>query len=163
MKMRPTLPLGMLLLACSVAPAFAADIAKPLAESTRKNLQAAMHGEAFASLKYLQYAEKARAGGHEKLALLFEESANVEANEHFAREADALGLVSDDAANLADAIAGEHYENSEMYVAFAAQADKAGDRKVAELFRQIAIDEGDHYQQYKDAAVALDAPGVAGR
>ena len=125
---------------------------KPLAESTRKNLETAMHGEAYANLKYQAYAEKARAGGNEKLAKLFEESANVEANEHFAREADALGLAGTDAANLLDAISGEHYENTQMYVSFADQAERAGDLKVAELFRQIAIDEGDHYQQYQDAA-----------
>jgi len=163
MNMRPILAFGLLFLACSAAPAFSADAAKPLAESTRKNLEAPMHGEAFANLKYLQYAEKARAGGNEKLALLFEESANVEANEHFAREADALGLVSGNAANLADAMAGERYENTRMYVGFAEQADKAGDRKVAELFRQIAVDEGDHYEQYKAAAAELAVPGVAGR
>jgi rubrerythrin len=163
MKTQPILIFSMLFLASSAAPVFAADAAKPLAESTRKNLQDAMHGEAFANLKYLQYAEKARAGGNEKLALLFEESANVEANEHFAREADALGLVSDNATNLADAVAGEHYENTKMYVSFAEQADKAGDKKAAELFRQIAIDEGDHYQQYKDAAAELNAAGVAVR
>ena len=132
--------------------AAAETTSKPLAESTRKNLEAAMHGEAYANLKYLAYAEKARAGGNEKLAKLFEESANVEANEHFAREADALGLAGTDAANLLDAISGEHYENTQMYVSFADQAERAGDLKAAELFRQIAADEGDHYQQYQDAA-----------
>ena len=51
-----------------------------------------MHGEAFANLKYLRYAEVARESGNAELAQLFESSANVEANEHFAREADALKL-----------------------------------------------------------------------
>lgn len=162
MKNRSLPIFGLLALACSLAPATAAEQPKPLAESTRKNLESAMHGEAFANLKYLQFAERARMGGNEKLALLFEESANVEANEHFAREADALGLVADNATNLADAVAGEHYESTKMYVEFAEQADKAGDRKVAELFRQIAIDEDDHYRQYKDAAEQLHAAATAG-
>lgn len=129
--------------------------AADLAPQTRKNLDAAMHGEAFANLKYHAFAEAARKSGNEELARLFEESANVEANEHFAREAAAAGLVGFDIRNLAEAIAGEHYENTKMYIGFADDADKAGDKKVAKMFRQIAADEGDHYQQFKDAFVKI--------
>ena len=53
------------------------------------------------------------------IAKLFEEAANVEANEHFAREADALKLAKTNEANLLDAMAGEHYENTKMYKEFA--------------------------------------------
>lgn len=134
--------------ALTAGPALAADA---LAPQTRENLSAAMHGEAFANLKYRRYAEVARENGDEALAKLFEESANVEANEHFAREADALKLDGTDAANLLDAMAGEKYENQTMYVTFADQAEKAGDAKTAALFRQIAEDEGDHYARYKVA------------
>jgi len=129
--------------------------ASDLAPQTRKDLDAAMHGEAYANLKYRSYAEAARKAGNEDLAKLFEESANVEANEHFAREADAAGLTGFDARNLADAMAGENYENTKMYIGFADDAEKAGDRKVARMFRQIAADEGDHYQQFRDAFVKL--------
>ena len=122
-----------------------------LAPQTRQNLSAAMHGEAFANLKYRRYAEVAREGGNEALAKLFEESANVEANEHFAREADALKLDGTNAANLLDAMAGEKYENKTMYITFADQAEKAGDMKTAAMFRQIAVDEGEHYARYKAA------------
>ena len=38
-----------------------------------------------------------------------------------------------------------------MYTGFAEQAEKAGDTKVASMFRQIAADEGDHYAAYKAA------------
>ncbi len=124
---------------------------------TVENLQSAMHGEAYANLKYLAYSEAARRAGNEALADLFAESANIEANEHFAREADALGLVADDEANLLDAMAGEHYENTKMYIDFADQAEAAGDTKVAAMFRQIAADEGDHYTAYKNALEALRA------
>ncbi|WP_395443929.1 ferritin family protein [Caulobacter sp. UC70_42] len=132
----------------STGQALAADTLSP---QTRENLQAAMHGEAFANLKYRRYAEVAREGGNEALAKLFEDSANVEANEHFAREADALKLDGTNAANLLDAMAGEKYENKTMYIGFADQAQKAGDLKTAALFRQIAADEGDHYARYKAA------------
>jgi len=134
------------------ALAFAAGAASAepqLKPQTKHNLEAAMHGEAFAHLKYKAYAEQARKSGRPELARVYEESANVEANEHFAREADALGLVKSDEANLLDAMAGEHYENTKMYVKFAKEADAAGDTKVAALFRQIAVDEGDHYAAYK--------------
>lgn len=132
----------------SAGQAMAADA---LAPQTRENLSAAMHGEAFANLKYRRYAEVARDAGKEKLAKLFEDSANVEANEHFAREADALKLDGTNAANLLDAMAGEKYENKTMYISFADQAEKAGDLKTAAMFRQIAADEGDHYARYKAA------------
>lgn len=136
----------------AAAPAFAED---GLHEQTRKNLEAAMQGEAFANLKYQTYAEHARKSGHAELAKLFDENANVEANEHFAREANALGLARSDEANLLDGMAGEHYENTKMYVDFADQAEAVGDTKVAALFRQIAADEGDHYASYKAAVEKL--------
>lgn len=134
------------------AVAIAAPAAtKPLAASTRANLEAAMHGEAYANLKYLRYADQAEAAGNKELAKLFRDSANVEANEHFDREAAALNLGSTDVANLKDAIAGERYENSKMYIDFAKQAEAAGDTKVGAMFRQIAEDEGTHYRAYETA------------
>lgn len=128
---------------------------KPLAASTKANLEAAMHGEAYANLKYLRYADQAQAAGKPELAKLFRASANIEANEHFDREAQALQLGSGDARNLADAMKGEHYENVTMYVNFAKEAAAAGDTKVAAMFRQIAVDEGTHYDAYKAALARL--------
>jgi rubrerythrin len=116
---------------------------------TKKNLESAMHGEAFANLKYRAYAEMARESGKPELAKVFEQAANVEANEHFAREADALKLAKSNEANLTDAAAGEHYENVTMYKQFAAEARLDGDVAVAKLFDQIGADEGDHYEAYK--------------
>jgi|TARA_R110000787_G_scaffold191660_6_gene303097 rubrerythrin len=128
---------------------------KPLSPQTRTNLEAAMHGEAYANLKYLRYADQAEAAGKPALAKLFRASANIEANEHFDREAQALQLGGANSANLGDAMAGEHYENVTMYVNFAKQAEADGDRKVAAMFRQIAIDEGTHYDAYKAALAKL--------
>lgn len=128
---------------------------KPLAASTRANLEAAMHGEAYANLKYLRYAEQAEAAGKPALAKLFRASANIEANEHFDREAQALQLGSTNTANLEDAMKGEHYENVTMYVNFTKEAEAAGDTKVAAMFRQIAVDEGTHYDAYKAALAKL--------
>jgi rubrerythrin len=135
------------LLSASVVAASSAD--KPLAAQTRTNLEAAMHGEAYANLKYLRYADQAEAAGKPALARLFRDSANIEANEHFDREAQALRLGGANAANLEDAMAGEHYENVTMYIDFANEAEASGDLKVAAMFRQIAVDEGTHYEAYK--------------
>lgn len=138
----------------SAAPVFAADSLNP---QTRKNLETAMHGEAFAHLKYLAFSERARKSGHPEIAKLFQDNSDVEAYEHFAREADALKLVQSDKANLLDSMAAEHYENTKMYVDFAKQAEAVGDKKVAALFHQIAADEGDHYALYKAALEKLRA------
>lgn len=130
---------------------------KALSAQTRANLEAAMHGEAYANLKYLRYADQADAAGRPELARLFRESANIEANEHFDREAQALQLGGADATNLEDAMTGEHYENVTMYIDFAKQAEADGDTKVAAMFRQIAVDEGTHYEAYKAALAKLPA------
>jgi rubrerythrin len=125
--------------------------ARPLSAQTRANLETAMHGEAYAHLKYQAYADRAEADGKPELAKLFRESADVEGNEHFDREQAMLGLAGTNEANLRDAMAGEHYENTKMYLDFASQADRDGDHDAAAMFRQIAADEGDHYTQYKAA------------
>lgn len=129
--------------------------ATELSERTKKNLETAMHGEAYANLKYRAYAEKAREAGLKDIAMRFEEAANVEANEHFAREADALKLAKSTKVNLLDAMAGEHYENTKMYKDFAKQAREDGDMATAKLFEQIAVDEGDHYEAYKEMLAQL--------
>jgi rubrerythrin len=145
------------LLAASLAlPAAAAPpISTPLAAQTRANLDTAMKGEAFANLKYLRYADQAEAAGDAELASLFRASANVEANEHFDREARVLGMGGTAQANLEDAIAGELYENTRMYIDFADQAQASGDLKVAAMFRQIAEDEGTHLAAYRAALAKI--------
>ena len=84
-------------------------------QRTQKNLVTAMHGEAFAFVKYMLFAEHARKNGHPELADLFEKTAHVERFEHLAEEAELAGLVGSDADNLADAIEGESYEVETMY------------------------------------------------
>lgn len=157
MKKTITLSAAILTLSFAGAAALAAqgDPATDLAPQTKANLEAAMHGEAFANLKYLRYAEQADAAGKKELAQLFRSSANIEANEHFDREAEALRLGTSNETNLEDAMAGEHYENTKMYIEFAAQAEAAGDLKVAAMFRQIAVDEGVHYDAYKAALAKI--------
>lgn len=151
MRLSATLAIAMagLSLFASTASAEGPTKTNALSEQTRANLDAAMHGEAYASLKYLRYAEVAEASGHPDIAKQFRDASNVEANEHFDREAYALGLGTTDVADLKEAIAGESYEASTMYINFANQAEADGDLKAAAMFRQIAADEATHAAGYK--------------
>lgn len=125
--------------------------AQSLDVHTRRNLNAAMHDEAYAALRYQAYAGVARAQGDAELAKLFEDAASDEANDHFRREGEALGLSGPTPQNLERAVDDEHYQSSAMYKRYAEEADKVGDKPVAELFRKIAADENQHFQKYKEA------------
>ena len=94
----------------------------PLADSTRANALSAMHGEALAHAKYLAYAIQAQQAGRVQAAQQFTSAAQTELSDHFAREADLIGLGTDVAANLRDAISGETTEVNTMYPGFAKQA-----------------------------------------
>ncbi len=121
------------------------------------NLSTAMHGEAFAYVKYLLYAEHARKSGHKELADLFEKTANTERFEHFAEEAQLAGLVGSDADNLKDAIKGESYEIDTMYLEFAQKATVAEHTAAAARFEEIRHDEIGHRDAFKMALVKLES------
>jgi rubrerythrin len=118
---------------------------------TKANLLIALHGEAFAYAKYRLFAEHARQQGRTELADLFDETARTELLEHFREEADLLGLVGDDAANLQDATIGEAYEVDTMYRTFAQQAQAAGDTAAAERFSEVRSDEARHREAFAAA------------
>ena len=123
---------------------------------TRQNLLEAMHGEAFAFVKYTLYAREARKHGREDLALLFEKTAKVERFEHFAEEAELVGLVGSDDDNLRDAIQGESYEVETMYRQFADQATAAGEDAAAALFSEVRTDETGHRDAFKSLLMQLE-------
>jgi rubrerythrin len=126
-----------------------------LDQKTIDSLSTAMHGEAFAYLKYLLYAEHARKHGNKELAELFETTAKVERFEHFAEEAELAGLVGSDADNLHDAIKGESYEVETMYLEFAQMAKIAGNIAAADRFEEIRNDEMGHRDTFKIALAKL--------
>ena len=125
-------------------------------QRTQKNLVTAMHGEAFAFVKYMLFAEHARKNGHPELVELFEKTAHVERFEHLAEEAKLAGLVGSDADNLSDAIAGESYEVDTMYKEFAEQAAVDGDQAAASRFAEVRGDEMGHRDAYKAALIKLN-------
>lgn len=124
---------------------------------TLENLSTAMHGEAFAYVKYLLYAEHASKSGNKELADLFEKTANTERFEHFAEEAQLAGLVGSDADNLKDAFKGESYEIETMYLEFAQKAKVAGDTAAAARFEEIRNDEMGHRDAFKVALAKLES------
>ncbi|MSP13595.1 MAG: rubrerythrin [Chloroflexi bacterium] len=127
---------------------------------TRENLLAAMHGEAFAYVKYMLFAEQARKHGRKELADLFEKTAAMERFEHFAEEAELVHLVGDDDDNLLDAISGETYEVETMYREFADLAAAAGDLDAADRFAEVRRDEIGHNEAFRKALQYLEEPVI---
>lgn len=136
-----------------------ASSAPKVTDGTKADVLKAMHGEAFARAAYLAYGAQARTDRQSKIATLFDQTAEVERGEHFKLEAELIGLVGDDAANLTDAISGESYETTTMYPQFVAQAKAEGDTAAAALFTEIAADEAAHRDALAQAKATLAGTG----
>ncbi len=115
---------------------------------TEKNLKEAFAGESQARNKYTYFAAVARKEGYHYVAKIFEETADNE-KRHAKDELNLLKGIGDTAANLKEAIAGEHYEVTEMYPTFAREAEEEGNKVAATLFKQIAKVEEHHRERYK--------------
>jgi len=119
-----------------------------LKPKTKKNLAEAFAGESMARNKYTYFASAAKKAGLIQLANIFLETAENE-KEHAKLWAKRLGLIADNQENLAAAIVGEHYENSEMYVRMAREAGEEGHKDIAESFLKVAQAELAHEIRYK--------------
>jgi rubrerythrin len=115
---------------------------------TEKNLQAAFAGESQARSKYTFFAKQARKEGYHYIAKILDETAENEAR-HAKDEFALLGGIGDTAANLQEAINGENYENTKMYLQFAQEAQEEGFADAARLFRRIAEIEKHHEARYR--------------
>lgn len=115
---------------------------------TEANLQAAFAGESQARNKYNWFASQARKDGYEQIAAIFDETANNE-KEHAKLWFKLLGGLGGTAANLEAAAAGEHYEWTDMYAGFAADARDEGFEAIAKLFEGVAVIEKEHEARYK--------------
>ncbi|MCE5236757.1 MAG: rubrerythrin [Clostridiaceae bacterium] len=116
---------------------------------TLKNLEAAFAGESMARNKYTYYASAARKEGFNQIADIFEETAGNE-KEHAKLWFKWLhgGAVPATDVNLKDAAGGEHYEWTEMYAQFAAEAAEEGFTELAASFRMVANIEKEHEERY---------------
>ena len=116
---------------------------------TEANLLAAFAGESQARNKYTYYASRAKKDGYEQIAALFTETAENE-KEHAKIWFKLLhdGAVPDTVTNLKDAAAGENYEWTDMYAAFAKEAREEGFTEIAALFEGVAKIEKEHEERY---------------
>ncbi len=117
---------------------------------TKANLEAAFAGESQAHMKYTIFAEQADKEGFPEIARLFRAIAYAE-RVHAANHLRQLAAIGDTAANLETGIAGESFENTEMYPAYDAVA-RLQDEKGALLSIRYALEaEKIHEAMYRDA------------
>ena len=135
---------------------------------TEKNLLAAFAGESQARNRYTYFASAAKKEGLVQISQIFEETANQE-KEHAKRffkflEGGELevtasfpaGQIGTTLENLKAAAAGEEYEWTQMYPAFAKTARAEGFEKIAQAFEAICIAEKQHGKRYADLATNLE-------
>jgi rubrerythrin len=149
-------------------------------QETIKNLAKAFIGESQARNRYTMYSKIAQKEGFEQIAELFLVTADNERehakwlfrmiNELKGKSGEKLQEIAVDsvvptalgstAENLKAAIAGEHYENTEMYPRFAAVAEKEGLEEVAARIKAISKAEVHHEERYKRLLAEVEGKTV---
>lgn len=114
---------------------------------TEKNLMTAFSGESQARNKYTFFADVAKREGFEQIAAIFTETADNE-REHAKMWFVALGELADTAPNLQSAANGENYEWTDMYDAFARDAEEEGFTELAYKFRAVGAIEKRHEERF---------------
>jgi rubrerythrin len=122
------------------------------------DLMAAFAGESQANRKYLAFAKKADEDGFAQVARLFRAAAAAE-TVHAHNHLRVAGEVKTTEENLKSAIAGEHYENTEMYPAFIKDAEADDDKKALRSFNYANEVEKVHEMLYMEALATLGKPG----
>jgi len=138
-------------------------------EETLKNLHKAFIGESQARNRYTMAAKQAMKDGFYELEAVFLETADQE-REHAKQlskminqlavkagkkpapllvEAEGAAMFGSSIDNLKWAIAGETYENTEMYPSFAKQAVKDGLPDIAKRLSSIGAAEKHHKERYE--------------
>ena len=123
-------------------------------EMTKANLKEAFAGESQAFMKYTIFADKAERDGYPQVARLFRAIAYAE-QVHATNHLRALDGVGDTVANLETAIAGENYENVEMYPAFHAVAELQEEKGAIRAIHYALEAEKIHEVMYGDAKASV--------
>jgi rubrerythrin len=131
---------------------------------TEKNLLTAFAGESQARNRYTYFASAAKKEGYVQISDIFTETADQE-KEHAKRffkfleggeleitAAFPAGVIGSTLENLKDAAAGEEFEWSKMYPAFAKTAREEGFDEIAKVFEMIAVAEKQHEKRYRALA-----------
>ena len=121
-----------------------------------EDLKTAFAGESQANRKYLFFAEKADKEGHPQIARLFRAVAAAE-TVHARKHLEVMGGIGATADNLAAAVAGEHYEFSEMYPSFIKDAQKDDNVKAEVSFSRANDVEKIHHELFEAAIKALES------
>lgn len=114
---------------------------------TEQNLLTAFAGESQARNKYTYFASVAKKEGYEQIAAIFEQTANNE-KEHAKMWFKELHGIETTPENLKAAAEGENYEWTDMYAAFAKEAEEEGFKELAVKFRMVAEIEKHHEERY---------------
>jgi len=149
-------------------------------ERTIKNLAQAFIGESQARNRYTIYSKIAKNEGYEQLAEIFLMTAENE-SEHAKwlyriidglkkKAGEQVGDIMVESSvpmvlgstidNLKEAIAGENYENTEMYPSFAEAAEKDGFHDIAARLRAIAVAEKHHEERYSSILEQIEKKTV---
>lgn len=123
---------------------------------TENNLKEAFAGESQARNKYTYYASVAKKEGYEKIAAIFQETADNEkahAKLHF-KLLNGLGTTAE---NLKAAAAGEEEEHTSMYPRMAQEAREEGFNDIAFMFEAIGAIEKRHKERYQKLLQELEA------
>ncbi len=130
---------------------------------TLENLKEAFAGESQANRRYLYFAQKADVEGYPDIAMLFRSTAEGETGHAFGHF-DHMAEVGDPATgepvgstelNLKSAVAGETYEYTQMYPAFAKTARDEGFGEVAEWFETLARAEKSHAGRFGEGLKSI--------
>ncbi|MEA3309002.1 MAG: rubrerythrin family protein [Chloroflexota bacterium] len=123
---------------------------------TEANLKTAFAGESQAHMKYVAFADQAQREGYPGVGRLFRAIAYAE-RVHATNHLRVLGGIGDTASNLAEALGGEHYENTEMYPAFDAVAKLQGEKGAVRSIHFALEAEKIHEQMYVEAGESVKA------
>ena len=150
--------IGMVALLAAPAAGAAADERRgtDLHRETQANVRKALALESLAYATNRVYAVQADAEGLPRFRDLYDRAALTE-RQHFGDLANLITLVGDNATNLRHAIATAE-ATARMYRRFAAQAKADGEYPAARLFAELALDEADHRDRFRDALKALTKP-----
>ncbi|MDW7771401.1 MAG: ferritin family protein [Desulfobulbaceae bacterium] len=143
-----------------------------IGSETEKNILTAFAGESQARNRYTYFAKQARNEGFVQISQIFERTAEQE-KEHAKRLFKFLqggevqitagfpaGTIGSTLQNLESAVAGEHYEYTEMYPDFARIATQEGFNDISAAFTAIAVAEMQHEKQYREFIDNINADRV---
>ncbi|UFS70346.1 rubrerythrin family protein [Geomonas sp. RF6] len=123
---------------------------------TEKNLMEAFAGESQARNKYTYFASVAKKEGYEKIAAIFQETADNE-KEHAKLHLKHLAGIGSTIDNLRASAAGELDEHSDMYPRMAREAREEGFAEIAALFEGIAAIEKAHQERFLKLLAEVEA------